>query len=66
MIKYIQCNYLAGVYIGKAVRNEKVPDFNLSDKTIKNNNQPDAEFDMEVFKWKENPKNVFVIIWNIM
>ena len=26
---------------------------------MKDNNQSDAEFDMEVFEWKENAKTIF-------
>ena len=34
-------------------------------KLKKDNNISDAEFDMEVFKWKENAKTVFVRRRNI-
>ena len=32
---------------------------------MKDNNQPDAEFDMEMFKWKDNVGAVFISRCNI-
>ena len=34
--------------------------FGAPQKTKKDKNQSDAEFDMEVFEWKENEKTVFI------
>ena len=42
----------------------KDPDLVIPNKPKKENNQSDANFDMEVFEWKEKAKNVFVRRWN--
>ena len=44
------------VYLGQATQEVKVPDLLLPIKPMKEKNQPDAEFDMYVFDWKEKPK----------
>ena len=49
-----------GIYIGELIREEKVPDLALPNKTKKENNKWYAKFDMEVFKWKENVKTIFI------
>ena len=60
LINYVWQEYSAGVYLGQATREGKVPNLALLTKPNKDNNQSDAEFDVEVFEWKENTKTVFI------
>ena len=59
LINYVQREYSAGVYLGQSTLEGKVSDLALPIQPMKDNNQPDAEFDLEVFKCKENEKTVF-------
>ena len=65
LINYVQQEYYTGVYHGQAIQEGKFPNLELPTNTTRNNNQPDAEFDMEVFKWKENTTDFFRKICNI-
>ena len=48
-----------GVYPRKEIREVKVLDLALLIKQTEDNNQSAADFDIEVFEWKENTKTVF-------
>ena len=65
LINYVQGEYSTGVYLRQAIREIKVPDLALPTKPTKEKNQSDAEFNMEVFEWKDNVKTVFVRRRNI-
>ena len=60
IINYVKREYYAGVYLGQTVREGKVPHLALLTKTKKDKSKSDSEFDMRVFKWKENAKTVVI------
>ena len=65
LANYFQREYSMGIYLVQEIREGKFPDLDLPIKLTKDRNQSDDEFDMEVFKWKDNMKNVFGRVSNI-
>ena len=65
LANYFQQEYSMGIYLVQEIREGKFPDLDLPIKLTKDRNQSDDEFDMEVFKWKDNMKNVFGRVSNI-
>ena len=65
IINYVQPKYSMGVYLRQAILEWKVLDLALLTKPKKEKNQSDAEFDKEVFEWKDNAKTVLIRRRNI-
>ena len=59
IINYVQREYSVGVYLGQEIRDGKVTDLEMLNSLNKNENKSEAEFDKEVFEWKDNAKTVF-------